>query len=246
VTKVYRLNPGHLPTLEGLVDDDATYESFEDYYPASASGELGVEAEDREPENIYYGRNVAWIGTEGRMLRVDPEYALHISGNIFYPDKLSAVVKGVVEHPERVYFVAPYGTISKVDLYRVKESIEYAETGDDEMDMPYSTGDDELDEYLVAPETVLEDYGEPGDEEYEEKKEEMEESLRDAVENNEGDLGSWAVTIRDGNHRTFGSLLAGEPYVWAILDDNTYQDLLQMKKEGNLSDKDRELLDMLH
>jgi len=242
----YSMNPGHLPALESLVDDSASYDDFEEYYPGSASGELGEEAEEREPENLYTGRNVIWIGDKGRMLRVDPDYALHIEGNIFYPEKLNAVMQGVIHHPEKVYFIAPYGTASKIDLQSVKESIEYHGSGGDDMDEPYSTGDDDLDEYLVDPGEYLSAYGEPGEEEYEEMKEEMEQALRDAVENEEGDLGSWSFTIRDGNHRAFGSLLADEPYVWAILDDNTFQDLMEGKKRGTLSDKDRELLDMLY
>jgi hypothetical protein len=236
--KSMRINPGDYRSIERIYElhGPATYEDFEDHYPKSASGEL---CEEALPKNLYTGRNVIWHGFEGRMVRVDAEYIEHIRENIFYPDKLAAVVAGVVEHPDKVCFDAPYGTISKVDLQTVKESLGY----DDED--PYSTGDEELDDYLKDPELFLEDYGLPEDEEYQEKKQEMDEALAQAVADEDGDLGAWVFSVRDGNHRAFGSLLAGEPHIWAILSDNEVQDLREAQKSGTLTEDQEELLGML-
>jgi hypothetical protein len=33
------------------------------------------------------------------------------------------------------------------------------------------------------------------------------------------------VCVRDGNHRVFGAVLGGEPFVWLILEENQKQDL---------------------
>jgi hypothetical protein len=213
---------------------------FEDYFPQSASGEMAGE------EPAYFGRNVIWIGDEGRMVRASPDYTQHIWGNIFDEDKLAAVVSGIKEAEGRTYFVAPYGTISKIDLNSVRESMSYWE--DEGLDRPYTTGDDDLDAYVKDPEQALQDetYAEPGDKEWEEAKAEFEEQLQDAVDSDDGDLGEWVVTVRDGNHRTFGSFLAGEPYTWVMLSDNQYQDLMHAKKKGTLTEDQKELLEMLH
>lgn len=235
---VARPNQGHLPGLVELADMGAG--NFEDYYPQSAAGEV----EYREGD-LYYGRNVIWVGDEGRMIKADPEYTQHIWGNIFDEDKLAAVVSGIDEADDRVMFVAPYGDASRIDLQDVKESHEGG-WEDDGLDRPYTTGDEELDRYLVDPEEVLYEYGdEPGDETWEEARADIEERMEAAVAGGEGDLGQWVVTIRDGNHRAFGALIAGEPYVYVMLSDNQVQTIRDYAEKGNLPEQYAELLDML-
>lgn len=201
------------------IDDEyASYEDFIEHYTP-----LEEDVIEHQLNTIYYGRNVAWVGTEGKMLKVTKEYAYPIEGNIFYSDKLAKVRNGILESPDRVYFYAPYGMATKIDLQAVKESIEHQ---DDINHRPWTTGDDELDEYLVDPESALSIYDpEENPEEYEEAKRDFEKRLKDAVNNNEGDLGEWAVQIRDGNHRAFGAFLAGEPYIWVAIADNQLQEL---------------------
>jgi hypothetical protein len=199
-------NPGSLARLEALADEGSG--DFEEHYPQSARGEYDAEAED-----IYYGRDVLWIGTEGRMVKVDPDYAMAIWGNTFDADKLAAVVQGIRDADDRVVFVAPYGTVVKIDPTVVKESIEYAD--EEEMDRPYTTGDEELDRYLVDPD------------EFKGRKREMQAKLKVAVKRSSGDLGKFQFTIRDGNHRAFGAMLAGEPYIYMIVADNQMQDFKQ-------------------
>jgi len=214
-----RENPGHIESIRALAETG--YGEFSDYYPETAAGKEVLDESD-----LYHGRNVIWDGYDGRMMKARPEHIQHIFGNTFDKDKLAAVVRGINEAEEKVIFTAPYGTATKIGLLDVKESIEYKDY--EGLDRPYTTGDKELDRYLVDPEEVLNDYADPDDPEYEEKKEEFDEALKEAVAFGEGDLGEWAITLRDGNHRAFGSLIAGEPYVWVIMSDAQYQNF----KEG--------------
>jgi hypothetical protein len=235
-------NQGHLASVESIAETGEG--EFEDYYPESASGEL------EDEQTPYFVRNVIWIGDEGKMIRADPDYMQHIFGNIFDPDKLASIVNGIHDHPDRVRFYAPYGTASRIGRQEVVESQQYWE--DEGLDRPYTTGDDELDEYLKDPEEAISyeligvaSWAEPGDKEWEEAKADLEKRLQEAINDEDGDFGSWAITVRDGNHRAFGAVLAGEPYVYVRLEDNQYQDLMQSKKTGTLTDEQKELLEML-
>lgn len=231
----YHANQGHYSSVESVAEEGSG--EFEDFFPESARGELVDE------ETPYFGRDVVWIGDEGKMVRADPQYLLHIFGNIFDADKLSAVVSGIRDSEDRVYFYAPYGTVSRIGTAEVAESQEYWE--DEGLDRPYTTGDDELDRYLVDAHSVLGDYGEEGDEEWVENKSRIEEEIKDAVDSGDGDLGEWVVTVRDGNHRAFGALVAGEPYVYVRVSANQLQDLKHGEAEGTLSDEGAALLGML-
>lgn len=228
-------NQGHYSSVESLAEEG--FGEFGDYFPESARGDLTDE------QTPYFGRNVVWVGDDGKMIRADSQYVLHIFGNIFDADKLSAVVSGIRDSEDRVYFYAPYGTVSRIGTAVVAESQQYWE--DEGLDRPYTTGDEELDRYLVDADSVLGDYGEEGDAEWMENKSRIEGEIKDAVDSDDGDLGGWVVTVRDGNHRTFGALVAGEPYVYVRVASNQIQDLRRDEAAGALSDEDEELLGML-
>lgn len=214
------------------------YGELSDYYPKTAAGEI-----DEHDGDFYYGRNVVWAGEQGRMVRADPDYLQHIWGNIFDPDKLAAIVSGIEEADDRLVFVAPYGTVGRIGLQDVKESHEYAE--DEGLDRPYTTGNDELDRYLVDRDDVLDEYGDEGDLDRVQAEKDLDAALAEAVQDGAGDLGEWVVTIRDGNHRAFGALMAGEPYVYVMVSDNQMQDLHDARDNGTLTDEQDELLEML-
>jgi len=216
-------NPSDLDRVEQFAAEG--YGELEDYYPRTAAGEL-------TPTDPAVGRNVGWDAVDGRSIRVDPEYLTAIAGNIFEPDKLAAIISGIEQSPERLVFTAPYGTVSVVGLIDVTESIEYAE--DEGLERPLTTGDGELDQWLVEPEDLLsdtigEEWDYDSDAEYAAERlrftQEMEQALAEAVVIGQGDLGKLTFTIRDGNHRAFGAILAGEPFVWMILEENQFQDL---------------------
>jgi hypothetical protein len=189
-------------------------ESFEDFYQASARGAI-----EYGPDEAYYGRDVIWLGWPGRMLRVTEDYARNIEGNIFDPCKLAAVRDGILHAPDRVVFYAPYGTATLIEPDDVVESIKYAQY--EGLDRPYTTGDEDLDEVLVEGRTLTRA---------------MKRRLAQAVRRNQGDLGKLSFTIRDGNHRAFGAFLAGEPYIYMILDDNSWYGLeSRIKQVGGVA-----------
>lgn len=47
----------------------------------------------------------------------------------------------------------------------------------------------------------------------------------------EDDLGKLLFTVRDGNHRVFGALIAGERHVWMHLSDNDVQDVREWQRD---------------
>jgi hypothetical protein len=62
---------------------------------------------------------------------------------------------------------------------------------------------------------------------------EYEDRVRDAVENEEGDMNDFSVQLRDGHHRVFGAIAAGENYVCVNIDDDSlekYREYLQLVK----------------
>lgn len=48
----------------------------------------------------------------------------------------------------------------------------------------------------------------------------IEKQLKEAIDNEDGDIGSIYFQIRDGNHRTLGALQSGEPYIFINIEDN--------------------------
>lgn len=218
-------NPSHFQSVVDLAETGhGTFEDFEELYPESARGEIKARKRD-----LYYGRNVIWAGDHGRMIRVSPENIEHIWGNIFDADQLAAIVAGIRDADDRVIFYAPYGEVSFVEIQDIKESIEaFAHGDDDGMDAPLSTGDEDLDKWILDREEFIDDLIWDRDvqfEEYTNLVREMNERLQEAIDTNQGDLGSLRFQIRDGNHRAFGALLAGEPYIYMIVSDNQMQDL---------------------
>ena len=63
------------------------------------------------------------------------------------------------------------------------------------------------------------------------------EALDEADKYGGGDIGKLVFQMRDGNHRTFGALAAGEPYVWAIVYSADQDELKNaiFDDEGNLT-----------
>lgn len=217
-----RRNPDQWHTWASLAEEG--HGSCEDHYPVSAEGEESELLDERY--DAYYGRNVIWLGRTGEMFRAYPRYIEAIEGNIFDEDQLAAVVDCIESSPSRVPFIAPVADVVLIDPTTVRESMEY------EPDDPWTTGDNELDEWLQDPEEyILSNLGMGLDDEdgtWQEAADalhaEMKERLQDAVDNNEGDLGKFVVQIRDGNHRAFGALASGEPYIYVWLIDWALQD----------------------
>ena len=52
---------------------------------------------------------------------------------------------------------------------------------------------------------------------------EYEDKVREAVQNQEGDIGTFIVQLRDGHHRVMGSIKAGEQKVCVNLDKESLE-----------------------
>tara|TARA_B100001094_G_C18196186_1_gene811194 strand:- start:2074 stop:3135 length:1062 start_codon:yes stop_codon:yes gene_type:complete len=215
---ITKQSSGPLFSAEHMIDKE-TYPYYEDsgHYP-------DIEDEIRK-EDIFYGKNVLWIGTPGKMLRVDADYIYPIQGNIFYPEKINDVMNKIVNAEERVTLYAPYGNVTKIEINDIRESLDYE---DDYGMRTLTTGDEELDEYLKDPDEFFShlDLEEEGDRaEYEKEKARLDEELSEATASGDGDLGEYMVQIRDGNHRAFGAVAAGETYIWVAISENQLQDI---------------------
>jgi len=153
------------------------------------------------------GRNVVWWVERGEAMWVKARYLRPIEGNIFDSEKLGAVARAVRHSEEPVHFYAPYGQITLITADDIAESIRYADDSE-----PFTTGDEDLDAWLADPEQYIEDNA-WDDESAAEMQAEKVAELATAVKEGWGDLGEWTASVRDGNHRAFGSVLGGEEYV---------------------------------
>ena len=117
--------------LREMSEGGASAASFEDFYDEPAEDLL----EQGEPR---YGRRCVWVGPEGKIVEVDPDYVVSLSGNVYDPDKLDAVagaVRGGIDAPwggasgRPVLFVG-YGTVSLIDEQDVRDNQEMFEAGE--------------------------------------------------------------------------------------------------------------------
>lgn len=175
----------------------------------------------------YYGKNVIWIGEEGRMLRVSPDYISPREDNIFNWDKLQAVRDYILQSSGKVKLDAAIADVIVIDRILIEETQEGAKSGRVEewgINHPFTTGDDELDEYLADPETFLKYEEDP-----EERRKELENEILISKQLERGDFGKLWVRIRDGNHRVFGAIAAGESDIWVKVtkDSKVPRDVLE-------------------
>jgi len=186
----------------------------------------------------YYGRNVIWVGTEGEMIKLTPVQLVPIEGNIFDFNKLATLRAAIENSDDRIELRSGYAAMSRVDPDSVRESIEYAE---DNQDGELTTGDEDLDAWLVDPRGAVADglYRTQA---------EAKAALKDAVRRKQGHLGMWIAQVRDGNHRAFAAVAAGERYVYLKVADNDLQDMraaLKGERSTFTRAEARELRDML-
>jgi hypothetical protein len=213
--------PAPLDHFRDMISDVESGE-LEEYYPATAAGEM---EEDRR--DAYRGRKVVWLGEAGRMVKAPADRVQPLDQNIFSARKLRTVANAVRFAQEPLVFEATYAQAMLVDPSDVAESIQSAPRAelDNDIRKPLTTGSPELDEYLAFPEEVLAEAGKPRSRARAAEEKRLKAELAQAVRDRDGDLGKLLYSVRDGNHRVFGALLGGEPYVWLMLDQNTLQDL---------------------
>lgn len=86
------------------------------------------------------GVKTDWLGTEGELIEVDPDYVRSRHDNIFDPDKLRAIA-GAVRSGERPSFLVGYGEVSLIDKDTVREDQELFEEGLILVDEPLQPSD---------------------------------------------------------------------------------------------------------
>lgn len=177
------------------------------------------EEDDVDPGAIYNGRKVRWVGTEGRMMKLDWDQIHAAPGNPFEPGKVLAFAE-LIGSGDKPLINAPPVLLSDVTLDDVEESLHalareelFASHG---MTRPFTAGDEELDEYIANPDDYIETYA-ADDDDADTIRADMTERADEAVEQNLGDLGKITAQLRDGNHRAYGAYLAGEPDLWVIV-----------------------------
>lgn len=113
----------------------------DDFYP-DLSDEL-IESE-REKRNIFFGRNINWVGTRGEMVNVPVDNMYPISGNSFSNEKMKSLQNKIENAEERIYLYPPVVSITIVSVQDVLESRQDGFYDHAEL----TTDDEELDEYL--------------------------------------------------------------------------------------------------
>ena len=203
------------PTLL-LVDNP---DEYTEHYTEYDEDDIELEPGDK----LYYGRNVIWIGPEGKMFRATPDMTSPWKYNAFDNKKITAITDRIKNGETPVIFIKhPYAEVYPVSITEIQEMQESIKNDhfeeDYAIDRPFTTGDDELDAYLGDSEQYLKDNYDEDD--WDKIIEEFEDRKEQAVKNQTGDIGSYWVQIRDGNHRVFGAFAAGEPYVYVkVLDE---------------------------
>jgi hypothetical protein len=194
-----------------LSDAMRTRSELEEFYPDTAGGTMKRSGEWLQ----LHGSSVVWFAEPGEAVWIEAGYLRPTWGNIFDSDKLGSVAKAVRGATEPLLFMAPWGNVSRIDRDDIAESIEYAEWN---AGTPWTTGDDDVDLYLKDPEQWLEDNA-WDDESRAELQAEKEAELVEAEAEGAGDFGHWTATLRNGNHRAFGSVIGGEQFVVVRVDD---------------------------
>jgi len=96
-----------------------------EHYPQTAAGQMQLGS----GEQVFWAgrgyRKIGYVGpTDGRMVSIEARYAEPIDGNIFYPEKLSALV-GAVRDGDQPVVDSGYADLMLLSGQDVRESQEY-------------------------------------------------------------------------------------------------------------------------
>lgn len=131
------------------MDDEEYYEDIHgDYYPDISKEKIDYE---KSQGNIFYGRDINWIGTKGNMIRVPTNNMYPVEGNTFDMKKMKGLQKKIEYSEDKVFLYAPYVMISRVSPSTIRETLLYDST------INLSTGDEDLDKYLKDEESWIDE-----------------------------------------------------------------------------------------
>lgn len=175
-----------------------------------------------DQDDVYWGDRVGWVGIQGQMMKLPWDQVQATPTNLFAPEKASAF-RDIIRSGDRPLMYAPPAMLSRVSLDDVRET-QAAHRRDElfesyGMTRPFTTGDEELDEFLADEDEFIELYAADDDDERA-LRVEMSKAAEEAISDQTGDLGKLVAALRDGNHRAFGSQMAGEDEVWIIVRMN--------------------------
>lgn len=165
--------------------------------------------------------NVNWYIRKGTV-KVDSDYIIPTHGNIWNFSKMLAI-KNYLDEGGKLNLPSVLGTISKVSLTEIAENYSAREMDllHDGQTRKFTTSIDELDEYIHA------DYEKDINrmKEIEEEYPEFKGYLKLMKKGKKpkgiglGDFGKTYANIGNNvNHRVFGAILAGEPYIYIGLE----------------------------
>ena len=132
---------------QGLDNIDYYEDTGEDYYPDIPKSEI---EDEKSKGNIFYGRDINWIGTRGQMIRVPTNNIYPMEDNIFDMKKMRGLQKKIEYSDEKVFLYAPYVMVSVVSPETIKDVIS------ENYMINLTTGDEDLDSYLRDEEEWLE------------------------------------------------------------------------------------------
>lgn len=191
-----------------------TNKTFEDFFE-----------EDYTVTAPYYKivrtKNVNWYIRKGTV-KVDSDYIIPTHGNIWNFSKMLAI-KNYLENGGKLNLPSVLGSVNKVSLTEIAEDFDarYADLLAFGRTRKFTTSIDELDEYIYAnyqndTERMLEI-----EEDYPEFKAYLKLMKKGKKPKGVdlGDFGKVYANIGNNvNHRVFGSILAGEPYIYIGLE----------------------------
>jgi hypothetical protein len=170
---------------------------------------------------IVRTKNVNWYIRKGTV-KVDSDYIIPTHGNIWNFSKMLAI-KNYLEDGGKLNLPSVLGTINRVSITEIAEDYD---TRDEDLlafgkSRRFTTSIEELDEYLNASYVNDKNRMEEIEEDYPEFKGYL--KLMKKGKKPKGiDLGDFGKTYanigNNVNHRVFGAILAGEPYIYIGLE----------------------------
>jgi len=129
------------------IDDEGDDEHFSDYYD-------GEKPEVNYGNELYYGRNVEWVGESGKTIKVSSEDISSREDNITNNSKVKAVRDYILsdDTEDRVRLDTPLAQILIIDRDDIESTqrayVDETLQQDYRIDEPFTTGDEEVDKFL--------------------------------------------------------------------------------------------------
>lgn len=129
-----RTNPSDTQALRAMIDDVERDEDISSFFGLT-------EEEAREHGDVIrHGNKTSWVGRKGSILKINPDFARAVYGNIFDPQKLAAV-SDAVSSGSNPTFIVGYADVVLIDASRVEDDQSAYESGELMTDRPFDKRD---------------------------------------------------------------------------------------------------------